>query len=189
MRVLSWLICLGMVVAAHGQNKQYVIDPSTSTFSFEVEHFGVATVKGSFSDTQGTIWYNASSPDSLVAQITIGVASINTDNKLRDKELRSEDFLDVDRYPTVSFSSGKKGVRRTASGLMIKGNMKIYGTTQSIEVPFSATHHTSSETMTITTDFTLKRSDYGLSFGILMDALVGEEIKVRVQATARLING
>lgn len=173
-------------MAAHGQNKQFIVDSDLSKFTFVVEHLGVATVKGSFSEIDGSVWFDALSPDSLKANIVVAVASVDTDNKLRDKELRSEDFLDADRYPTMSFLSERNGVRRSKGERLIQGRMKIYGKTRLIEVPYKVDYNPETDVLTVKTNFVVKRSDYGLSFGILMDALISEEINVAVEAIARL---
>ena len=184
---------------ANAQVQEYTIDPAASVFSFKVEHFGVATVNGTFSSASGRIHYDALQPDSLSAQISIDVESIDTSNSLRDKELRSEDFLDVRRYPTVSFLSlGSTldqratvagGSRLSDSGAvrrLVKGSMTLYGNTREIEIPVELKVSPNGSHVTIYSDFILNRKDFGLKFGILMDSLVGDEIRISVSMVGQL---
>ncbi|NQV73675.1 YceI family protein [bacterium] len=133
---------------AVAQVQEFTIDASSSVFSFQVEHFGVATVNGSFSSASGTIQFDAQHPDSMRASLFIDVESISTNNKLRDKELKSEDFLDVNRYPRVSFASSgvvlaAKNVGPSAQGNQrrrVQGQMTMYGQTRDMEIPFLIRH-------------------------------------------------
>ena len=180
MKFSVFLVCLliwpGVVFS---QAQEYAIDAAKSVFSFDVEHFGVATVHGAFSSASGTIWYDPLKPDSMLAQISIDVKSIDTDNKVRDKELRSEDFLDTDRYPTVEFASnGISLATNTTQRRIVMGKMKVYGTTRDVELPFTVSLNLEKNELTIRSEFVIKRSDYKLKFGILMDSLVCEEIRI-----------
>ncbi len=162
-----------------GQGREYALEASSSIFSFEVEHFGVATVNGTFAIARGTIVYDSNQPDSMSAQITIDVKSIDTDKALRDKELRSEDFLDTERYPTIEFSSTGIGKARNAGQKKtVKGKMTVYGTTRDVELPFLLSLDATGNEATIRSEFVLNRKDYKMKFGFLMDSLVGDEIKV-----------
>ncbi|MDA1029053.1 MAG: YceI family protein [Bacteroidetes bacterium] len=177
--LLIIVLCLVWPDAVLGQSGEYILDASKSTFSFKVEHFGVATVDGTFSSARGMIKYDPSKPDSMWAQISIDVNSINTDNTFRDKELKSEDFLDAPRYPTVEFlSSGLNQGANKSQSRSVKGKMTVYGNTREVELPFTLALNSSGTEVTIRSQFVINREDYKLKFGILMDSVVGDEIRI-----------
>ena len=195
MPFLKYIIYLFLWPAmAFAQVEEFTIDASSSVFSFQVEHFGVATVNGSFSSASGTIYYDDQHPDSMRASLSIDVESINTDNKLRDKELRSEDFLDVKRYPRVSFTSSgsvavvNNGGSETSANQQrrVKGLMTMYGQAREMEIPVVIRHKPTTNQLVVESEFVLSRKEFGLKFGFLMDSLVGDEIRVSVSAVGKL---
>lgn len=185
--LLSIVLCLLWPDAVLGQSREYILDAGKSTFSFKVEHFGVATVDGTFSSARGMIKYDPLKPDSMWAQIAIDVNSINTDNTLRDRELKSEDFLDALHYPTVEFlSSGPSRVAIRSQNRSVKGKMTVYGNTRDVELPFTLALNSSGTEITIRSQFVIKREDYKLKFGILMDTIVGDEIRITTELVGKI---
>ena len=195
MPFLKYIIYLFLWPAmAVAQVQEFTIDASSSVFSFQVEHFGVVTVNRSFSSASGTIQFDAQHPDSMRASLFVDVESIDTNNSLRDKELRSEDFLDVKRYPRVSFTSSGIVLAASSAGPNVLGNqrkrvqgqMTMYGQTREMEIPFLIRHNPNSDLLVIDAEFVLSRKDFGIKFGFLMDSLVGDEIRVTVSAVGKL---
>ena len=87
--------------------------------------------------------------------------------------------MDTDRYPTVEFASaGISLATNTTQRRIVMGKMKVYGTTRDVELPFTVSLNLEKNELTIRSEFVIKRSDYKLKFGILMDSLVGEEIRI-----------
>jgi polyisoprenoid-binding protein YceI len=86
---------------------KWEIDPSHSTVKFKVKHLMVSNVYGSFSDLKGTIDLDEKTPAKTSAEITIGAASVNTENAKRDEHLKSPDFFDVTNHPTITFKTTK----------------------------------------------------------------------------------
>lgn len=165
------------------QLSPYVVDMDSSTFSFQVEHLGIATVDGVFTSGSGLIMYSPSIPDSIAAQMTLNVQSIDTDNQMRDRELRSEDFLDMGRYPVISFSStGTMAGEDIIYPLLAEGDMTIYGVTRQLQLPLDVKEVEG--TLTIRSIFSIRRKDFEIDFGILMNSLVSDEIKINVEMVA-----
>src|SRR5688572_22913073 len=81
------------------------IDPSSTYVQFGVRHMGVSTVRGRFPDVKGTIVVDHDDPTTSTAELTIGTASLDTGNAMRDEYVRTEAFLDVERFPTMTFRS------------------------------------------------------------------------------------
>jgi polyisoprenoid-binding protein YceI len=113
---------------------RYTIDREDSNIGFEVAHLMISTVSGRFDAFNGTIGYNAATDTVTSIQGVAKAASINTNQTKRDKHLRSADFLDVDKYPELTFAADQLFVKkgRTAPA---KGKLTIRGVTK--EIPFN----------------------------------------------------
>jgi polyisoprenoid-binding protein YceI len=120
-----------MVAAAAAQAGNWQIDPNHSSAQFSVRHLGVSTVRGAFTKVTGSAKYDPASPanDSLTASIEAG--SVDTRVEMRDNDLRSPNFLDVQKFPTITFQS--KSVKASGDGkLQIIGDLTIHGVTKEV---------------------------------------------------------
>src|SRR5688572_266891 len=108
----------------------WTIDPAHTDVEFAVKHMMIATVKGRFSDIEGT----AEAPDAgePTIEVTIGVGSIDTRQEQRDTHLRSADFFDVSNHPEMRFVSTK--AERTGDGWKVNGNLTIKGITRPVSL-------------------------------------------------------
>src|SRR4051812_20124605 len=95
---------VGIPGAATGVSS-WRIDPAHSHVEFAVRHLMITTVKGRFADVRGTVWIDESDPSAVLVDVTIEVASIDTRQEQRDAHLRSPDFFDLGRFPTITFRS------------------------------------------------------------------------------------
>lgn len=108
----------------------YEIDPVHSAVSFKVKHL-FTMVPGRFNTVSGTIVYDAQAVENSKVDVSIDAASINTENEMRDKHLRSADFFEVDKYPTATFKSTR--VAKVGDGkLEVTGDLTIRGVTKSV---------------------------------------------------------
>ena len=107
------------------------IDPPHSSAQFAVRHLGVSTVRGAFSKVSGTVQYDPNHPEKTSLQATIDPASVDTRVEMRDKDLRSPNFLDVEKYPTITFKS-KKVEAAGAGKLNITGDLTLHGVTKEV---------------------------------------------------------
>lgn len=112
----------------------YVIDTAHSTVGARAHHLGLATVTGRFTDFAGAITVDADIARSRV-DVEIRAASIDTGNTQRDTHLRSADFLDVDRQPTLRFEADR--VDRSHQGWVVPGRLTLAGTTRPVELQLS----------------------------------------------------
>lgn len=120
-----------MIAAASAQSGTWQIDPNHSSAQFSVRHLGVSTVRGAFTKVSGSAQYDASdvTKDSLNA--TIQASSVDTRVEMRDNDLRSSNFLDAQKFPTITFQS--KQVKLAGSGkLQITGDLMIHGVTKEV---------------------------------------------------------
>ena len=105
------------------------IDPDHTLVEFSVRHLMINTVKGRFSEMQGTIYLDTNQPENSWVKAAVNAASIYTGNARRDSHLRSTDFFDAERYPTISFES--VSVQRTGMrSCTVVGNLTIHGLTR-----------------------------------------------------------
>ena len=108
----------------------YNIDKAHSEVTFQVRHL-LTKVRGRFSDFDGTIEYDDEHPENSQVNVTVQAASIDTNERDRDNHLRSADFFDAARYPTLAFRSRtivRKGTRRFA----LTGDLTIHGVTKEV---------------------------------------------------------
>ena len=122
---------LAMVAAATAQVGNWQIDPNHSSAQFSVKHLGVSTVRGAFTKVSGSAKYDPANPanDSLTASIEAN--SVDTRVEMRDNDLRSPNFLDVQKFPTITFQS--KRVKAGGDGkLQIIGDLTIHGVTKEV---------------------------------------------------------
>ena len=166
------------------QPQSFFVDSDSSEFTFAVEHLGMFTVNGSFQLSSGTVDVDWSSRVPTRAIIELNTESIKTDNESRDEDLRSEDFLDALRYPTIRFEGHTIKHGETTS---ITGRLTISGNTEEIQVPFKFEIRDDiiPATIIVRSHFKLSRETFDLSFGRFMDAMVGDEISVRIRIVAR----
>src|SRR5215212_1109250 len=89
----------------------WTVDPAHSSVEFAVRHLMITTVKGRFTGVTGTVVLDDADPAASTAEITVDVASIDTREPQRDAHLRSADFFDAGKYPTLTFrSTGVSGI-------------------------------------------------------------------------------
>ena len=114
---------------------RFNLDGSHSSIGFAVRFMGLSTVRGAFAGVAGTVMYAEGDPGSSSVSVVIDAASINTNSRARDNHLRSPDFFDVAKYPTITFRS--TGIRATSSGFIARGPLTMHGVIREIEIPFT----------------------------------------------------
>ena len=115
--------------AAMAQAVQYEIDPVHSSAQFSVRHLMISNVRGEFAKVTGTVVYDAKNPQASSVEAIIDATGINTHEPKRDEQLKSPDFFDVAKYPTLTFKSKK--VEPAGEGkLRVTGDLTIHGVTR-----------------------------------------------------------
>ncbi len=124
--VISVVLLLTLSAAAQDT---WQFDPPHSSAQFSVRHLGVSTVRGAFTKVSGTVQYDANNLGKSSIQTTIDAASVDTRVDMRDNDLRSPNYLDVQKYPTITFKS--KRIEAAGAGkLKVTGDLTIHGTTK-----------------------------------------------------------
>ena len=110
----------------------WVIDPAHTNIGFSVRHAMVAKVRGSFGAFAGSFTIDGADLPASRAELTIEAASIDTKQPDRDAHLKSADFLDVENFPTISFTS--TSVASKGDDVVVTGDLTIHGVTKSVDV-------------------------------------------------------
>ena len=169
------------------QAVQYEIDPVHSSAQFSVRHMMVSNVRGVFTKVSGTVVYDPKNPQASSVEATIDANSIDTHALRRDDDLKSPNFLDVAKYPTLSFKSTK--VEPAGDGkLRVTGGLTIHGVTKQVvldvdgpnpEVKMGGDVKTGASATT-----TIDRRDFGLTWNRVLEGgglVVGNEIKITLE--------
>jgi polyisoprenoid-binding protein YceI len=128
-RTISALSIALLLVASAAAQETWQLDPPHSSAQFSVRHLGVSTVRGAFTKVSGTVVYDPNNLAKSSIEATIDATSVDTRVEMRDNDLRSSNFLDVQKYPTITFTS-KKIERVDVGKLKIVGNLTIHGVTK-----------------------------------------------------------
>lgn len=166
------------------------IDPAHTGVEFAVKHMMISTVKGRFTDVNGTIHLDDSDLAGSSVEVEIGAESIGTGQEQRDEHLRADDFLDVENHPAIKFRSRRVEVDGD-DRFQVVGDLTIRGTTQ--EVILEATHEGratdpwGNEKAGFTAETTIDRRDFGLTWNAALETggvLVGNEVRIILELQA-----
>ena len=131
--ILSTLAVIVLTLPIYVGAATWQIDPDHSSFQFKVRHMTVSNVKGEFKKAKGTVTLDENNLTGLRVELTLDATSVNTDHAKRDDHLRSEDFFDVAKYPTITFVS-KKVIQVDQNRSQVIGDLTIRGVTKEITV-------------------------------------------------------
>lgn len=164
----------------------YEIDSAHSAVHFSVRHLMVSNVRGEFGKISGTVKFDPEKPENSTVEATIDVNSISTREPQRDVHLKSADFLDAEKFPTITFRSKKievdSGGGKVTGDLTIRGvtheiTLKVEGPTPEIKDPWGKQRIGASATAK------LNRKDFGLTWNAALETggvVVGEEVKIEI---------
>src|SRR5271169_3518527 len=175
-------------VSALAQAATWNIDPAHSTAQFTVRHLGISNVTGSFTKVTGTVVLNDKDITQSQVLAYIDVNSVDTRVEARDKDLRSPNFFDVEKYPTIEFKS-----KRIISGggkLQLIGDLTIHGTTREVTLDVDGptpevTDPWGNSRRGISATTAINRRDFNLLYNNLLktgEAVVGDNIKIQIDA-------
>jgi polyisoprenoid-binding protein YceI len=166
------------------------IDRSHSEVAFQVRHL-LSKVRGRFADFNGTIDFDETNPGNSRIHVTIDAASIDTAESDRDTHLRSGDFFDVEKYPTLTFTSTSVAPRGDQT-YDVSGDLTIRGVTRPVVLAASflgtAQDPWANTKFVFEADLTLNRKDFGLTWNAALETggfLVGEEVRVSLSIQAK----
>jgi polyisoprenoid-binding protein YceI len=161
------------------------IDPVHSVAEFKVKHMMISNVKGQFTNVKGAVSLNDADITDSQVEATIDAASLTTREPQRDAHLRSADFFDVEKFPTLSFKSTR--IRRAGDGeLGVTGELTIHGVTREVvfdvEGPTPAAKDPWGNTrIGLSATTKINRKDFGLTWNAALETggiLVGDEVTI-----------
>ena len=129
--VFTLIAALAMAATAAAQAGTWQIDPNHTAAQFAVRHLAVSTVRGAFTKVAGSATYDPSDPSKTSLEATIDANSVDTRVEMRDNDLRSPRFFDVQKYPTITFHSKQTKVAGPGK-LLITGDLTIRGVTKEV---------------------------------------------------------
>lgn len=179
----------GQPQAPAGPNT-WQVDTNHTAAQFSVKHMLVSTVRGTLGKVTGTIDYDGKSVETIKADITIDVNGLNTGTENRDKDLRSDNFFDVAKYPTITFKS--KRVEPAGQGkFRLIGDLTVHGVTKEVTLDGEGPspilkQPNGGQKVGASASTRVNRRDFGLQYSRMVEAapVVGDEIQVQIDIEA-----
>lgn len=185
---LASAIALLASLSALAQTSTWTIDPAHSTAQFTVRHLAISNVTGNFTKVTGSVVLNEKDITQSQVSAGIDVSSVDTRVEARNKDLKSPNFFDVEKYPTIEFKS-----KRIVSGggkLQVIGDLTIHGTTREVTLDVDGPTPELSDPWGnsrrgISATTTINRRDFNLTYNSLLktgEAVVGDNVKIQIDA-------
>ncbi|HEY1806744.1 MAG TPA: YceI family protein [Terracidiphilus sp.] len=160
------------------------IDPAHSAAEFKVKHMMIANVRGKFSGISGVLHRFEADHTKSDLEVSIDTTTVNTLDPQRDGHLKSADFLDVEKFPTMTFKSTH--IEKKGDGFAVTGDLTIHGVTRPVvlnveEVSEPAKDPWGNTRIGLTATAKINRKDFGLTWNTALEAggvLVGEDVNI-----------
>ena len=184
-RTSSSTVILAVVIAALSsfclaEPQTWQIDPNHTAAQFSVKHLGISTVRGQFDKASGTVSFDPSDPTKASIEATIDANTVNTRVQMRDNDLRSPHFFEVEKYPTITFKSTRAESAGTGK-LKVTGDLTLHGVMKQVVLDVDTSSQSITDPMgkglrmgaNATTK--INRNDFGIT---TMPGVVGDEIQI-----------
>lgn len=179
------LAVLVLAPQAMAESKTYQIDPDHSNMGFTVRHM-FSNLEGRFGSFSGAVTLDPKTGQVTAAKGVIETASVDTRHEKRDGHLKSEDFFDVKKYPTMTFTG--TSFKQTPEGTEVTGNLTLHGVAKPVTFntkflgagkdPFG------NERMGLSAHARINRKDFGMEFNKVLDnggLLIGDEVDINLE--------
>ena len=168
----------------------YTLDPAHTRIGFVARHAMVTKVRGAFNEFTGTAVLDGANPANSRVEVTIEAASIDTRNAQRDEHLRGNDFLAMEEYPQITFTS--TGVRQSGETTFeVTGDLTIKGVTNEVTIPFefegAAKDPFGNERVGFEGSVVINRKDYGVTWNAALEGggvLVSDKVTLEFEVSA-----
>jgi polyisoprenoid-binding protein YceI len=168
----------------------YTIDTAHSRMGFVARHAMVAKVRGGFDEFEGTLHIDGEKPANSNGRVAIQAKSIETRNKQRDDHLRSNDFLDMDNHPEITFVSTAIEPQGDDT-FKVTGDLTIRGITKPVDIDFeftgAATDPFGNSRIGLEGAVVVNRKDFGVSWNAALEGggvLVSEKVTLEIEVSA-----
>lgn len=184
---LCAVTALGVAQPAQAEPVTWEIDPEHTVVAFTVMHLDFAKVLGRFSEIEGDFVYDPESRELGEVRVEIGADSVDTDHEERDGHVRSDDFLDAEEHPRITFTADG-GTAESETRGTVTGDLTIRGVTQPVmldltlnkrgEYPFGH----GKDTLGISATTEIKRSDFDMTYAL--PTMVGDTVEIMLEFEA-----
>lgn len=165
----------------------YIIDGGHTLVEFSARHLMISNVKGTLGNASGTVDFDIDQPNAAFVDVTIDVNSLTTHNQQRDRDLKGSEFLDTDKYPTITFRSTK--VEKTGeTDFVITGDLTIHGITQTTvlqaEYQGESKDHFGNNRVGFSAKANINRKDFGLTLNMILESgvvVIGDKISITLE--------
>ena len=165
---------------------RWAFDPYHTQVEFAAKHLGMMTVRGHFADVKATGTIYPDNPEASSVDVTVETGSIRTHNEKRDSDLRTSNFLETDKYPTMTFKS--TSIKTTGQDRYnMTGDLTIKGTTRPVTLAVVKYGEFNDPRMGHRIGYSaegqINRKDFGMTFNMLMDGkwMVSDEIQIMIE--------
>jgi polyisoprenoid-binding protein YceI len=186
-KIMILFFCLALCTPSIAMAAAYQLDADHSSIQFKIRHLTVSNVTGTFNKFKGSASVEGEDIASLKVEVAIDAASVDTGHEKRDEHLRNADFLDVAKYPAITFVS-KKVIKGDPGKLKVIGDLTLHGITREITVdlegptpeikdPWGNFRRGATGTAKI------DRRDFGITWNKALDTgglVVGNEVGIQV---------
>ena len=185
------VVALALITVPPAWAAVWIIDPAHTVASFTVRHMMITNVTGVFEATSGTIDYTPGNLAATKADITIETKSVNTRIARRDNHLRSDDFLNAEKFPAITFKS-KRIDNVRADGFDMVGDLTIRDITREVVLKVDAITPPIKDPqgkmrVGATATTAINRKDFKVNYNAVLEAggvVVGEEVKINIEIEA-----
>jgi len=186
--VVSALFSLLLASATFATDK-YELDPVHTRIGFTARHLMINNVSGRFTDFTGSILYDEQDVTKSSVAVKIQTASVSTENKMRDDDLRSTNFFDVAKYPEITFQSSR--VEKQGDGYVCVGTLTMHGASKEVTIPFTILGKIKdpwgNQRVGLEAELKVDRRDWGLTYSKTLDSgglIVSNDIKIDLNVEA-----
>jgi polyisoprenoid-binding protein YceI len=181
--ILLAVVAVMLSVPVVAQSNDWQLDPPHSSAQFAVRHMGISTVRGTFMKLGGTAHYDAADLKNSSVEVTIEAASLDTRVEMRDNDLRSDHFFDVQKFPTITFRSTRIE-SAGADKLKITGDLTIHGVTKPVTLDVDGPSKPVNDGrghlhMGVSATGALNRTDFGMTGA---QGMVGNDVVLTIDA-------
>ncbi len=179
-------------VGINAPSGTYIIDPMHTSLGFEIQHMGLSKVQGRFDDKAGQIVADFADPSKSSVTLTAQIASIDTNVAPRDADLKSDEFFDAAKYPTLTFTSSH--IHKDGNHYVADGTLSMKGESHPVSIPFRYSGPVQdpfggTRIGMVADPITISRKDYGITWDHKMpdgSPQLADDVTIRLSAEATL---
>jgi polyisoprenoid-binding protein YceI len=175
--------------APTGAKTVWKLDPAHTLVEFSAKHLMISTVKGRIAGVEGSIVLDEKEPSNSAVEVTLDAKTLDTRIEQRDQHLRSDDFLDVEKFPTITFKS--TDIQGDEQNFKLTGDLTIRDITRPITLDVTYEGRTKDpwggERVGFSATGKLDRRAYGLTWNVVLETgglTVGNDIKIQIEIEA-----